>query len=70
MGGKNISYMLHNRFYHSLLHLKLCWSENSKILCSVASDRVIYGWDVDASMAIFQSKSFKSETFRIRLQSE
>ena len=54
MGGKNITYILHNRFYHALLHLKLCWTENSKILCSVASDRVIYGWDIDNSTILFQ----------------
>ena len=54
MGGKNITYILHNRFYHALLHLKLCWTENSKILCSVASDRVIYGWNIDNSTILFQ----------------
>jgi WD40 repeat protein len=54
MGGKKVTYTLHNRIYHSLLHLKLCWSPRFKLLCSVASDRVIYGWDIDGPSPIFQ----------------
>lgn len=52
--GARINYIQHNRFFHSLLHLKLCWSAKSKVLCSVASDKVIYGWDIDAEKPIFQ----------------
>lgn len=54
LGGKKTSYIQHNKFYHSLLHLKLCWSAKANVLCSVASDRVIYGWDIDKSNSIFQ----------------
>jgi WD40 repeat protein len=54
MGGKKVNYIQHNKIYHGYLHLKLCWSAKFKLLCSVASDRVIYGWDIDASQPIFQ----------------
>ena len=54
MEGMKVNYIQHNRFYHSLLHLKLCWSAKHNILCSVASDRVIYGWDIDTSAILFQ----------------
>lgn len=54
MIGARVNYIQHNRFFHSLLHLKLCWSAKSKVLCSVASDKVIYGWDIDAEKPIFQ----------------
>ena len=47
MGGKKVNFQQHNRFYHNLLHLKLCWSAKHDLLCSVASDRVIYGWNID-----------------------
>lgn len=54
LGGKRVNYIQHNRFYHSLLHMKLCWSEKHNILCSTASDRTIYGWNIDDSSIIFQ----------------
>lgn len=54
MGGKKTTFFQHNKVYHSLLHLKLCWSEKHSILCSVASDKVIYGWDIDKIQPIFQ----------------
>eukprot|EP01034_Spumella_vulgaris_P022279 gene22279-28395_t len=54
MGGKKINYLQYNRFFHSLLHLKLCWSAKNDLLCSVASDRTIYGWNIDTARIIFQ----------------
>eukprot|EP01038_Epipyxis_sp_PR26KG_P009407 gene9407-12668_t len=54
LGGKKINYLQHNRFYHNLLHLKLCWSGKHDLLCSAASDRTIYGWNVDTGAIIFQ----------------
>jgi hypothetical protein len=39
--------LFHNKFYHNMVHIKLCWAKFSHILCSVASDRNIYGWDID-----------------------
>jgi WD40 repeat protein len=54
MGGKKVNYQQHSRFYHTLLHLKLCWSTKHDLLCSVASDRVIYGWNIDTGMILFQ----------------
>jgi len=38
MGGKKINYLQFNRFYHTLLHLRLCWSPKHDTLCSSASD--------------------------------
>jgi WD40 repeat protein len=54
MGGKKVNFQQHNRFYHNLLHLKLCWSAKHELLCSVASDRVIYGWNIDSGAIVFQ----------------
>ena len=54
MGGKKVNFQQHNRFYHNLLHLKLCWSAKHDLLCSVASDRVIYGWNIDTGAILFQ----------------
>ena len=53
MGGKKVNFQQHNRFYHNLLHLKLCWSAKHDLLCSVASDRVIYGWNIDTGALSF-----------------
>ena len=53
-GDLRMIYMLHNRIFHQLLHTRLCWSEAGEILCSVASDNVIYGWNVDEAQSIFQ----------------
>ncbi len=46
-GGKTNSYMLHNKIYHHYIHIKLAWSKKNNLLCSVASDQGIYGWDID-----------------------
>jgi WD40 repeat protein len=54
MGGKKVNFQQHSRFYHNLLHLKLCWSAKHDLLCSVASDRVIYGWNIDTGAILFQ----------------
>lgn len=53
MGGKKVNFQQHNRFYHNLLHLKLCWSAKHDLLCSVASDRVIYGWNIDTGALFY-----------------
>jgi WD40 repeat protein len=53
VGNRPGSHVLYTRLYHEKLHTKLCWSAAKGILCSVA-DRVIYGWDIDKSMPIFQ----------------
>ena len=37
VGRKGTYYSLHNRICHAYLQVKLCWSELSKILCSVDS---------------------------------
>jgi hypothetical protein len=34
-GRKRVHYSLYNRIDHAYLQVKLCWSEHSKILCSV-----------------------------------
>ena len=54
LGGLNVKYTCFNKMYHMLLHKKLCWSESSKILCSVCSDNTIYGWDLELNSPIFQ----------------
>jgi WD40 repeat protein len=53
-GGKRIKYDMFNKIiFSNVLHLKLCWSELSKVLCSVASNNNIYGWDIDTSAQLF-----------------
>ncbi|RYG68911.1 WD40 repeat domain-containing protein, partial [archaeon] len=54
VNGTKVNFLQHNRFFHNLLHLKLCWSQKHDILCSTASDRVIYGWNIDTATIIFQ----------------
>jgi len=54
VGGRKVAHVLYARIYHGLIHLKLCWSPHNKLLCSVASDRVIYGWDIDKPLPLFQ----------------
>jgi hypothetical protein len=54
VNGMKVNFLQHNRFYHNLLHLKLCWSEKHDLLCSTASDRVIYGWNIDNGHILFQ----------------
>eukprot|EP01042_Synura_sphagnicola_P005354 gene5354-6827_t len=52
-GGRNMHYFEYSKLVHDLLQLKLCWSQRSRILCSVGTDRVIYGWDVDTKKLLF-----------------
>lgn len=54
MGANKTYFVLHNKFFHTLLHLKLCWSQKYDLLCTTASDRVIYGWNIDTAQIIFQ----------------
>ena len=42
-GGHASSFNIYNKLFHNQLHVKLCYSEKSAILCSVSSNRVIYG---------------------------
>ena len=58
-GGKKIHYTVVTRIFSSYLHVKLCWSEGSKILCSVAADNVVYGWDLEGNSPIFQVSRHK-----------
>jgi WD40 repeat protein len=53
--GKTVRYAVQRKIYSSDLHLKLCWSDGSKILCSVSADHMIFGWDIegDSQMPIF-----------------
>lgn len=37
-----------------LLHLKLRWSQTYDVLSRTASDRVIYGWNIDTVQTLFQ----------------
>ena len=53
MGGQRTTYSIHNKIYHNLIHTKLCYSEKARLLCSIASGRVIYGWDIDGSIPLF-----------------
>lgn len=54
VGNRKATHVLYSRLFHELLHLKLCWSDRHEILCSVASNRIIYGWNIDKSQPIFQ----------------
>lgn len=54
IGNRPGAHVLYSRLYHDQLHIKLCWSPANSILCSVANDRIVYGWDIDKPMPIFQ----------------
>lgn len=45
--GSRNNYIQHNKIFHNVLQLKLCWSKKAEILCSVSSDKSILGWDID-----------------------
>ena len=54
VGSKKVNIVLYTKIFHAHLFLKLCWSASNRILCSVASDRTIYGWDIDKATPVFQ----------------
>lgn len=51
VSGSRNNYIQHNRIFHNILQLKLCWSAKAGILCSVSSDKTILGWDIDKEQA-------------------
>lgn len=52
--GQKPEFVMHNKIiYHQMLHSKLCWSKKYSILCSVANDDNIYGWDIDTAASLF-----------------
>lgn len=53
MGGRRIQYLTYNKIYSKFLHEKLCWSSKHSLLCTSATNRVIYGWDINGSLPIF-----------------
>lgn len=53
-GKKQVTFNIHHRINHTFLHIKLCWSEESRILCSVNVDNTIFGWEVDSTGPLFQ----------------
>ena len=52
--GRRTLFKVHNKIQHNLVHLRLCWGATSRILCSVASNQVIYGWHLDKQTPVFQ----------------
>lgn len=54
VGGKRLHHATFNRLYHQHLQLKLCWSERSQLLCSIDSENIVYGWELDGSIPLFQ----------------
>lgn len=59
LNGKRISYSIQKKLLSNTLHLKLCWSDRCRTLCSVSSDNVVYGWDLDEQIPIFQVSRHK-----------
>lgn len=59
LNGKRITYSVQKKLYSNALHVKLCWSDGSKILCSVSADNLVYGWDLDEQNPIFQVSRHK-----------
>lgn len=51
--GVGATFSLHRRIVHAFLHVKLCWCEHSRVLCSVAVDNIIYGWSIDSADPLF-----------------
>jgi hypothetical protein len=54
VGGNATTYFYHDKIYHRSLHHKLCWSPKHNILCSITTDNVIHGWNIDKGIQIFQ----------------
>lgn len=52
--GKRTLFKVHNKIQHNLVHLRLCWGATSRVLCSIASNQVIYGWHIDKQKPVFQ----------------
>jgi WD40 repeat protein len=52
--GTNANYLLINKIYHSMQHMKLCWNAKNALLCSIASDHTIFGWDILKKFPLFQ----------------
>jgi len=61
VGRQRVHYSLYNRIDHAYLQVKLCWSEHSKILCSVDHENIIYGWEIDSKSPIFQVSRHKEK---------
>lgn len=53
-GKKHVTFNVYHRINHTFLHVKLCWGEASKILCSVDVNNTIFGWQVDSTSPLFQ----------------
>jgi Ca2+-binding EF-hand superfamily protein len=59
LNGKRITYAVQKKLYSNSLQVKLCWSDRCKMLCSVSSDNVVFGWDLDEEIPIFQVSRHK-----------
>eukprot|EP01042_Synura_sphagnicola_P011222 gene11222-14349_t len=53
MGTNKTNFVLRSKFFHTLLHLKLCGAQPYDLLCTTASGRVIYGRNIDTAQMIF-----------------
>jgi WD40 repeat protein len=47
-------FKMQNLIMHNLIHTQLSWSASSRVLCSIASNHLIYGWRLDESIPLFQ----------------
>ena len=59
--GVKIHYTSFNIIHSAYRQTKLCWSETSKILCSVSSRNDIFGWTLDGKSPIFQVSRHKEK---------
>ena len=57
--GKKFHYSLYNKIQHGYRHVKLCWSESCRVLCSVSAVNDIFGWTVDGKTPVFQVSRHK-----------
>ena len=60
LGGKRVTYNQVSRIVHSLLHPMLCWSHNSQVLCSISTSNILFGWNIDTGVPIYQSTRHNS----------
>lgn len=52
--GQKPEFVMHRKIiYHQMLHSKLCWSHKTSILCSMANDNNVYGWNIDTGSSVF-----------------
>jgi WD40 repeat protein len=53
-GTKKGAFDMYNKIiFSNSVHVKLCWSQKSNILCTIAANNDIHGWNIDTGTQLF-----------------